>query len=77
MSSKTLSLAIFECITGIVMDGAELCLKNFCNQRFEQDLQEKVQKVFYTLQENEAVHNPYSQELLQQNLPEEQFKYLK
>lgn len=60
-------LILYECLTGNVMDAAELHLKNFCDQEFEQDLQKKVHQVFYTLQENHTVHNPYSQELMEQD----------
>jgi len=59
-------LTLFECLTGITMDWSELHLRNFCNQKFKQDLREKVQQVFYVFQENDAVHNPYSQELVEQ-----------
>lgn len=60
-------LTLFECLTGIAMDWSELCLKNFGTQEFEQNLREKIQEVFYVLRENAAVHNPYSQELMEQD----------
>lgn len=60
-------LSLFECLTGIMMDASELYLRTLCDQKFEQGLYEKVQQVFYTLQENKAVHNPYSQELMEQD----------
>lgn len=59
-------LLLFEALTGVVMDVGELYYRCFCDKRFEDSLQEKLQEVFFTLQENSAVHNPYSQEMREQ-----------
>lgn len=59
-------LLLFETLTGTVMDVDELYLKCFCDKSFEKAMKEKMEEVFFTLQENSTVHNPYSQELREQ-----------
>lgn len=59
-------LLLFETLTGRIMDIDELYLKCFCDKQFEKKMMEKMQEVFFTLQENSTVHNPYSQELREQ-----------
>ena len=61
-----LLLTLHEHLTGAEMERSELLLRSFCDRRFEQAMQEKIYQVFHTLQESAAVHNPYDQELREQ-----------
>ena len=61
-----LLLTLHEQLNDGKMESNELLLRSFCDRRFEQAMQEKVHQVFYTLQESAAVHNPYDQELREQ-----------
>lgn len=59
-------LILFECLTDIHIEVDQLYRKIFYNEQFEQSIQQKIQEVSYTLQENAIIHNPYSQELMEQ-----------
>lgn len=61
-----LMLSLHEHLTDQEMESSELLLRSFCDHRFERAIQEKVHRVFYDLQESGAVHNPYGQELREQ-----------
>lgn len=61
-----LMLSLHEHLTDQEMESRELLLRSFCDHRFEQAIQEKVHRVYYDFQESGAVHNPYGQELREQ-----------
>lgn len=61
-----LMLVLHEHLTGREMESSELIRRSFCDHRFEQAMQEKVHRVFYEFQESGAVHNPYGQEMREQ-----------
>ena len=57
---------LFEALTGGTVEIEELSLRCFCDGPFEQALNEKVHRVFHSLHETAAAHNPYSQEAREQ-----------
>lgn len=59
-------IMMFEMATGQTIDQSQVWIKSFTNREFNQAVQEKIHKVFYDIQENSTVHNPYSQELREQ-----------
>ncbi len=61
-----LTLTLNEQLTGQEMEYSELLLRSFCDQRFESAMKEKVHQVFYAFRESAAIHNPYDQELREQ-----------
>lgn len=65
-SFMELMLTLHEHLTDREMEVSELIRRSFCDHRFEQAIQEKVHRVFYDIQESGAVHNPYGQELREQ-----------
>lgn len=60
-------IMLYETITGRTILKEELLAKNFCDEKLLTSMQEKLHKVFYDLRESDAVHNPYSQELREQD----------
>lgn len=61
-----LLLMLFEAITGIRMGADELYLRCFCGRDFELALREKAHQILYTVRETAAIHNPYGQEMREQ-----------
>lgn len=61
-----LMLILHGQLTGDEMELNELLMRSFCDQQFELAMKEKVHQVFYTLWESAAVHNPYDQEVREQ-----------
>lgn len=59
-------LLLYEYLTGTAMEISELLRRNFCDEQFEQKMHEKVHEVFSGFREISAIHNPYSQELREQ-----------
>jgi len=61
-----LMLILHGHLTGDEMELNELLIRSFCDQQFELAMKEKIHHVFYTLRESAAVHNPYDQEIREQ-----------
>lgn len=61
-----LTSMLYEHLTGKPMEASVMLQKSFCDERFEAAMREKVHQVFCTMQETSAVHNPYAQELREQ-----------
>jgi len=61
-----LMLILHGQLTGDEMELNELLMRSFCDQRFELAMREKIHQVFYTLRESAAIHNPYDQEVREQ-----------
>lgn len=59
-------IMLFEMLTGRTVGESDLFFHSFCDQDFQRSLDEKVHDVFYELHEAGAIHNPYSQELREQ-----------
>ena len=59
-------LLLYEQLTGRTLNMSELCLQCFGGKELERQMQGKLSDVFYDLRETNAVHNPYSQELREQ-----------
>lgn len=59
-------LLLFEHLTGRRIEPDELYRQCFWNSNSEDSLKAKVHEVFYSLHEAECIHNPYSQELREQ-----------
>ncbi len=59
-------MMLYETVTGRMISKEELLQKNFCDEELLGSMYKKLHKVFYDLQESSAVHNPYSQELREQ-----------
>lgn len=59
-------LLLYEHLTDRTMNVNELYLQCFGGKELEQQMQGKLLEVFYDLRETNTVHNPYSQELREQ-----------
>ena len=59
-------MMLYEMVTDRVISKEELLQKNFCDEELLASMHKKMHKVFYDLQESSAVHNPYSQEVREQ-----------
>lgn len=57
---------LFEALTGRTIRSHEVLWRCFCDEQFEYELADKVHSVFQTMKKQAAVHNPYSQELREQ-----------
>lgn len=56
----------YEMATGKTISSSELWLKSFFDETIDFSVRKKLHHVFYSNQENETIHNPYSQELREQ-----------
>ncbi|MCM1174977.1 MAG: helix-turn-helix domain-containing protein [Blautia sp.] len=61
-----LMLILHERLNDDEIESGEVLMRSFCNQYFEQAMREKVHRVFYALRESAVIHNPYDQELREQ-----------
>lgn len=59
-------LMLFEALTGRTMDANELYLKCFCDDQFCLSIHKKLHEVSFAMRESAAIHNPYGQELREQ-----------
>lgn len=59
-------LMMQEMVNETSMDASRLWLDSFAGEAFERSIHEKLHTVIFALQENNAVHNPYSQEMREQ-----------
>ncbi len=59
-------LMLYEMFTGKTMGASEMFLNSFCDEMFEMAMEEKLHMVFQEFQGTGAVHNPYSQEMREQ-----------
>ncbi len=60
------TLMLYEAVTDKTLSVSELLLGSFCDDRLERIVDERINQIFYTMQENAALHNPYSQEAREQ-----------
>lgn len=60
-------MMLYETVTGRTVMREELLQKNFCDENLLNSMQKKLHNVFYELRESDAVHNPYSQEVREQD----------
>lgn len=63
---EELTLCLYEQLTDQTMEQGELLLKSFCNPNLERSMRERLHRVFHEFRESGAVHNPYAQELREQ-----------
>ena len=59
-------IMLFEMLTGRTMDEAEIWMNSFQAEYRNVEAQKKIQEVFFRMQEESVVHNPYAQELREQ-----------
>lgn len=59
-------IMLYEMFTGKTMGRSELFLNSFCNESFEMEMEEKMHMVFQELRATGTIHNPYSQEMREQ-----------
>lgn len=60
------TLLLYEHLTDSTMDYSELLERNFCDDRFETAMNSKIHEVIYSMRESDAIHNPYAQEMREQ-----------
>lgn len=58
---------LFEMLSGKTLTRDEVMLQCFCDEQFKDIVQKKLLEVSFSLRENNVVHNPYSQEIREQN----------
>lgn len=60
------TMMLYEELTGITLEAGELYRLNFVNEMLEDSMAEKVHQIMHDFREIGAVHNPYSQEIREQ-----------